>query len=75
MTLSAAHQNVHHQSTLHWLPDPQLSEDSSSYKKFEAVYGKDTTETDRPSMTAQKGKEQEQSSQFTAAKVRGVVNV
>ena len=33
-------------STLHWLPDPQLSEDSSLYKKFEAVYGKDTTEED-----------------------------
>ncbi|MES9904556.1 MAG: hypothetical protein ABW168_18000, partial [Sedimenticola sp.] len=41
--------------TWNWLPDPVLDEGGEKYKSFDALYGLDTTEHDRP--TLQKVKE------------------
>lgn len=38
-----------HYTDLHFLPDPVLDQDGN-YKRFEEVYGHDTTENDRPSL-------------------------
>ena len=58
---------------MHWLPDPLLTADKSHYKLFEDVFGHETSECDRPSLAVAREKEHEPSSQFTGAKVRGVV--
>jgi hypothetical protein len=58
---------------MQWLPDPLLTVDKSHYKPFEQLFGQETSECDRPSLVVTKEKEQEPSSLFTGAKVRGVV--
>ena len=57
-------------TNIHWLPDPLLSQ---YCKQFEKVFGIETLECDRPSLAVTREKEQERSSLFTGAKVRGVV--
>ena len=47
--------------------------DKSHYKQFEKVFGIETLECDCPSLAVTREKEQELSSLFTGAKVRGVV--
>ena len=56
-----------------WLPDPLLTADKSHYKPFEEVFGHETSECDRPSLAVTREREQEPSSLFTGANVRGVV--
>ncbi len=58
---------------MQWLPDPLLTVDKSHYKPFEQLFGQETSECDRPSLVVTREKEQEPSSLFTGAKVRGVV--
>ena len=58
---------------IQWLPNPVLTVDKSHYRPFEEVFGHETSECDRPSLAVTREREQEPSSIFTGAKVRGVV--
>lgn len=62
---------------LHFLPDPVLKS-KESYKSFEEVYGKATTEKDRPSLKSEKyshpaDEQHRRNGLFVSAKIRGVV--
>lgn len=59
-------------SKIKWLPDPTFTSDKTHYKTFQELYGLETNENDCPSRTLCREREQEPSSLFTAAKVRGV---
>ena len=59
--------------SLHWLPDLMLDKDKAHYKVFQDVFGKTTSEADRPSIAQSKQREEHPSSNYTAAKVRSTV--
>lgn len=59
--------------SLHWLPDPMLDEDKAHYRVFQDVYGKTTSETDRPSFQQSKQRDEHPSTYYTASKVRATV--
>ena len=61
-------------SGVSWLPDPTLTPDKAHFKKFGDLYGQDTKDSDCPSQNILREREQEPSSLFTAAKVRGVAH-
>ena len=43
-------------NSLHFLPYPLLDPSSQKYKPFDQIYGKETTDTNRPSLTSKPGK-------------------
>ena len=59
-------------SSLHWLPDPTLSDNKAHFKIFQDLYGQETNDNDCPSSILIREKEQEPSTLFTAVKVRGL---
>lgn len=61
-------------SSICWLPDPTLASDKDNFKTFEDLYGQETKDSDCPSQILHRGREQEPSSFFTAAKVRGLAH-
>ena len=59
--------------SFHWLPDPMLNKDKAHYRVFQDVYGKTTSEIDRPSFQQSKQRDEHPSSYYIASKVRATV--